>query len=378
MSDRRSQNHPTHAPAALRTTGPAGPGAARVRGSDAAKDAPVAGETVDRSRLEGKYTVQEVSERTGVAAATLRQWERRYGTPQPDRSGSGYRLYSDADLALIATIKRHIDDGVPASRATELARAESAAQAATGPQQAGGIDLATQAPLLFRRRLVDAAIRLDERGAERVFSDALAAHSVERVLSEVVGPALVDIGELWHGGRIPTTTEHFASNFVQNRLRSLLRLAAVEARGEEVVVACAPGDQHELGPLMLAVLLRRSGHRVYYVGADTPVADLAAMAATLRPRCVMVSASTTGAYERLLGERERLLGAAPLLVFGGRAFDADPGRAAAMGGHYLAADVALAVERFQDLLHGSSLASNPTSTPSAAHGGSASPKEATP
>jgi MerR family transcriptional regulator, light-induced transcriptional regulator len=330
-------------------------------------------------RLEGKYTVQEVSDRTGVPAATLRQWERRYGTPRPSRTESGYRLYSENDIDLIAAITRHIGDGVPASRATELAKHDVQA-AAPGDTVAGVTAGAApaHAPVLYRRRLVDAAIRLDETGADRVFSEALAAHNVERVLSEVVAPALVDVGELWHGGRIPTTTEHFASNFVQNRLRSLLRLAATNARGEEVIVACAPGDQHELGPLMLAVLLRRAGHRVYYVGADTPVADLVGMAATLRPRCLMVSASTTGAYERLLDDQILLRRAAPLMVFGGRAFDADPERAASLGGHYLADDVATAVTRFQELLHHHRHASHPTPDPTASDGGAVSPEEATP
>ena len=70
----------------------------------------------------GKYTVNEVEERTRVPAATLRQWERRYGFPRPERSGSGYRLYGDDDLRHILAMKRHIDDGVPASRAAEMVR----------------------------------------------------------------------------------------------------------------------------------------------------------------------------------------------------------------------------------------------------------------
>ena len=74
----------------------------------------------------GKYTVNEVEDRTGVPAATLRQWERRYGFPLPERSASGYRLYGDDDLRHIVAMKRHIDDGVPASRAAEMVRADQA------------------------------------------------------------------------------------------------------------------------------------------------------------------------------------------------------------------------------------------------------------
>ncbi|WP_434422398.1 MerR family transcriptional regulator [Nannocystis pusilla] len=46
----------------------------------------------------GRYRIQSVAEMTGVSAATLRAWERRYGLPAPRRSSSAYRLYSDRDV----------------------------------------------------------------------------------------------------------------------------------------------------------------------------------------------------------------------------------------------------------------------------------------
>ena len=70
----------------------------------------------------GKFTVNEVEERTKVPAGTLRQWERRYGFPCPERSDSGYRLYSEDDIRSIETMKHHIADGIPASRAAELVK----------------------------------------------------------------------------------------------------------------------------------------------------------------------------------------------------------------------------------------------------------------
>ncbi len=286
----------------------------------------------------GKYTVNEVVERTDIAAGTLRQWERRYGVPHPERSPSGYRLYSDGDLRAIEAMKRHIADGVPASRAAELVARDAPSEGAPLPAEA------------LRARLVDAFLRLDEQAAERALSEAHALHSVETVVAEVIAPAMVEIGDLWHEGRIETTTEHVASSFVQGWLRQLLRLAPRSIESHPIVVACAPLDQHQLAPLMLAVLLRRAGHAVVFVGADTPIEDLRSMARSLDARAVMVAASTPPALEALEERRELLDGIAPLLVFGGAAFDQDPSRASRLGGHYLADDVGEAVQRFDDLV----------------------------
>lgn len=285
----------------------------------------------------GKYTVNEVEERTQVAAGTLRQWERRYGVPMPERSDAGYRLYSEDDIRCIDAMKRHIADGVPASRAAELVRRGGDVQDGALPAER------------FRERLVEAFAALDEDEADRVLGEAHAVHPVETVINDVIAPAMVTIGERWHDGSLATTTEHFASSYVQGWLRHLLSLAASHRFGPSVVVACAPHDQHELGALMLAVLLRRAGYQVYFVGANTPVEDLHVMARGLKASCVMVSASTTESIRELQSRQGYLRDIAPLLVFGGAAFDRDPTRADALGGTYLASTVTEAVRRFDDL-----------------------------
>ena len=286
----------------------------------------------------GKYTVNEVEERTGVPATTLRQWERRYGVPKPERSESGYRLYSDADINDIRSMKAHVDDGVPASRAAQLvARSE---RPTGGPR-----------PLHeLKGDLVAALVDLDDARADRVIAEAHALYPVEDVVMELFQPAMVEMGALWHDGVINTTTEHFASSYVNGRLRQLMSLSGNNRSGHGVIVACAPHDQHELGALLLAVLLRRSGYQVYFVGANTPVEDLADMARAVRPLAVMVSASSIDSVHQLMNKRSHLHGIAPILVLGGNGFNTDPRRAELVGGRYLAANARDAVERFHDLV----------------------------
>ena len=57
-------------------------------------------------------TIREVSERTGIPVAGLRNWERRYGLPRPERSAGGQRRYRESDCAVLAEVLRGRERGL--------------------------------------------------------------------------------------------------------------------------------------------------------------------------------------------------------------------------------------------------------------------------
>lgn len=280
----------------------------------------------------GKYTVNEVEERTKVPGSTLRQWERRYGFPKPERSGAGYRLYSELDLGHIDAMKRHIAEGIPASRAAELVR--GVLPLTGGPRPVRGL----------QDELVAALAALDEEESDRVLSEAHSLHPVDAVVLELMPGALVRLGELWEQGSMEAAVVNSAASYIHGRLRSLLGMAPTLRGAPAVVVACAPDNRHELGALMLAVMLRRTGFKVSFLGADAPVADLAALSERLGPLAVLISANDTASLSALEAERDNLCGIAPVLGLGGAAFDRFPESAALVGGHYLGSSIGEGLE----------------------------------
>ena len=280
----------------------------------------------------GKFTVAEVEERSGVPASSLRQWERRYGFPKPQRAASGYRYYSEQDVLGIVRMRDLIAQGIAPSRAAAIVQQEPLVTSAARSPADLTLDLG-------------AALEAGELDrADRVLSEAFALHSVETVLFDVIRPAMVHVGELWHAGAITVAAEHLASNHVQGRLRALLRSLPSGARRHRLIVTCAPAEQHELGALMLTIALRRAGFEVMYLGAATPIEDLAAMAAEVKPAAVLISATTPESVRRLRAQKELLRGVAPLLVFGGQGFTKRPEVAAELGGVLLGDDADEIVE----------------------------------
>lgn len=274
------------------------------------------------------FNTKAVVQETGVSAATLRAWERRYGVPEPDRTGSNYRLYSEREIALIRWLKERVDAGLSISQAVELYRriVDGESLKTTLPIMANGN---RQVPSFVesRKRLIEAFLHFDEREAERLLNELFAIYTIEDVLSEVIHPAMVTVGDLWHSGTIGVPTEHFASAYVERKIMALINAQPTNHDAPLIVSGCAPHEQHELGILLVSLYLRRTGLRVLYLGQNVPLVDLQAALETLRPAMLALSASSDESAAGLVHIGEMMMGMAaprPLFAFGGRAFEQHP------------------------------------------------------
>ena len=66
--------------------------------------------------------IKDVAERTGLAAQTIRMWEQRYGFPDPARTPSGYRVYSDGHVETLKRVVAFRRRGLSVAAALERAR----------------------------------------------------------------------------------------------------------------------------------------------------------------------------------------------------------------------------------------------------------------
>ena len=286
------------------------------------------------------YNTAAVVRRTGVPAETFRSWERRYGAPKPARDAKGQRLYSERDVSTIRWLADQTTQGVATSRAVEMLRRGYAAPALEAARALG-----PRPPDDLQADLLRALLEFAGERAEHFLSEALTLHPLDVVCGAILRPLMVRVGELWHAGMLTVTEEHFASGFVRARLLSLLRLYERGAASPLVFAACAPGEWHENGLLMVSVLLARDGLRVAYLGPNVPLESLAGPVQRLNPDVLIVSAALP---ETAVGLRDAggllasLPESRPALAFGGRAFDDEPGLRAVVPGTYLDADLELA------------------------------------
>ena len=315
--------------------------------------------SLDSQRDAPVYNIKAMSKLTGVPADTLRRWESRYNVIVPKRTDSGYRLYSQRDVDTILWLKGKLEEGLSISRACEMLRQKGGDPAPSAQAQI----VAPATPLAppqaaessvrsfdaLRAELIDALRSVDETHAGELLTEALSLYSVEDVCIQVIQPVLVRVGELWLTGEVSVAVEHFASSFMRARLENLFNQSPHNMYGTFGLVACAPGELHELGAMFLAIFLRRSGFRVVYLGQNVPLDSLLGMVRALHPDVVCISATraeTAAALYNLrdsLDKMQAMEGRAPLLAYGGRVFNRFPHITDRLGGLYLGEDARKAV-----------------------------------
>ncbi|GAA0959318.1 MerR family transcriptional regulator [Kribbella koreensis] len=261
-------------------------------------------------------TVGAAARRLGIAAPTLRSWERRYGLSPSARSAGGHRRYSPEDLARLRAMLRLIDQGVPTAEAAGsvrdriyLAQSPTVTSATSVAAGTRGRSHAVPKPLPVRR---SARSRTDGPGkladlfelANAMDSDRL-THEVARSLDKSgaveawtsrLMPLLVEVGDQWERTGACVEVEHLASDAVAGGLRYHTRRAVERLKPDEseraVVLACLEREDHALPLLAVAAALAERGIKVRTLGAATPVSSLSDAVRRIRPAAVFIWSST--------------------------------------------------------------------------------------
>ncbi|WP_170284734.1 MerR family transcriptional regulator [Kribbella amoyensis] len=253
-------------------------------------------------------TVGATARRLGIAAPTLRSWERRYGLRPSARSTGGHRRYSLEDLARLRAMLRMVNEGVPTAEAASVVRDRVYAPAAStvisttsvADTQVVTRPLAQPRPKVRREpaRPADLFALANAMDSERLTHEV--ARSLDRAgavesWTNRLAPLLVDVGDQWETTGACVEVEHLASDAVAAGLRYHTRRAVERFRPDEseraVVLACLEREDHALPLLALAAALAERSVRVRTLGAATPVSSLSAAVRRIRPAAVFIWSS---------------------------------------------------------------------------------------
>jgi DNA-binding transcriptional MerR regulator len=283
-------------------------------------------------------SIGALSRATGVPADTLRTWERRYGFPAAERTESGHRRYSMLTLERLRRVTRALELGhrpgtVLTASDAQLDSLLSLARRA--PVPAAGTTGATAEPRTQRMsheapEAINAWLahveRFEGRAFDRELRTAYAELGGQAFLEERVGPFIVAVGERWASGALSVGHEHFASERLREYLAALWRPLSDAATGGAFVCATPPYEQHVLGLHMAALTIALANGRVVFLGANTPVAEIAAAVSAHAAEAVVLSASAScdrAQLRRDVAELRACVPASVPIVAGGEAFAAE-------------------------------------------------------
>ena len=230
----------------------------------------------------GRYRIQSVAEMTGVSAATLRAWERRYGIPSPRRTASAYRLYTDQDVELIMRVRELCDGGIAPSQAAQMVLATQGSREEFTHLEVDTHDLAIQ-------KILAAVEKFDADMLEAAVKHALFLGSATGLFEKVFGPAMAQIGQRWHEGSLSIGQEHLAAEVIGNAMRYVLRLSQPEAPERTIVLACFADEEHAVPLYGVALRFAEWNFRTVMLGARTPPHAIRHAVAEVHPDLVGLS-----------------------------------------------------------------------------------------
>ena len=215
----------------------------------------------------GLFPIRTVSELTGVNSITLRAWESRYGLIVPIRKASGHRLYTQEHIDLINRVVGLLDRGM------RIGQVKAEVLAGNNSDDSDS-SLEDERQNYWRRYIngmIAAIIRFDERALERTYSDALSHYPVRLVTEKLLSPVLKEVGERWISGQGSVAEEHFFGFYLRNKLGARFHHRSQNQSGPRLLMACLPGDLHEIGLLLFALDACDNGFQTILLGANMPL-----------------------------------------------------------------------------------------------------------
>ncbi len=115
---------------------------------------------------------------------------------------------------------------------------------------------------------------------------------IENIYTQLFQRSLYQIGEYWEMNRISVATEHMATAITESlMIRLQPQLFSTERTGKKAVIACVANEYHQVGAKMVADIFEMNGWDGYFIGANTPLAELIRFLESKNPDLIGLSLS---------------------------------------------------------------------------------------
>jgi MerR family transcriptional regulator, light-induced transcriptional regulator len=247
----------------------------------------------DKNRF---FTIQQVSDMTGLSKQVIRKWEERYGITKPKRLENGYRVYSQEDVKTLLKIKLLSEQGHTLKQAALLVKEdEEDPEVPIVKEKEKSPDYEQWNEYVFR--LLEKGSRCDEIEINFILKQAYHQVGLEQFLDSIVVPFLKEVGRKWESHEWNEYQESVSSMVVRDFLIQIRRNYHYRESAPFVLGACLPYEHHEV-PLHLILLhFMMKGWKTQLIGASPAPGSIESLVSKLKPDVVLLSATTTIPFE---------------------------------------------------------------------------------
>lgn len=283
-------------------------------------------------QVELGLTVAAVARRLGVAPATLRTWDRRYGLGPSEHQSGAHRRYSPLDVARLDHMRRLVIAGVPPASAAKAARevadpehAEAVVvtlPATNGPHVAegragGGQVVGIPGGTPAARGLARAAMALDGPACQHVIAETLDRRGVIWTWDHLLVPVLISVGQRWETTGTAIDVEHVLSDAILTCFRDVTRTVREPVNAAPVLLSASEQEMHSLPLWATAAALAELGIGARMLGERVPADVLVQATRRIGPAAVFVWAQGPHAADASALAPIRALRPTPVVILGG-------------------------------------------------------------
>lgn len=265
-------------------------------------------------------TVAAVARRLGIAPATLRTWDRRYGLGPSQHAAGSHRRYSSTDVARLERMRLHVISGVAPGDAAREALAWNTDHdlegVVAGGRPGGGHVVPIPGGTPTARGLARAAMALDGDACSEIVTETVDRRGVVWTWDHLIAPVLNGIGQKWEQTGNGLEVEHVLSEAVQSSLSALVT-RSVKTSPSCVLLACVEAELHALALWAVAAGLAERSVVVRMLGARTPGTALAQAMKRTGPGAVMLWSQTRDTGDLAYLTHVPDVRPEPLVVLGG-------------------------------------------------------------
>ncbi len=217
------------------------------------------------------FSISQLARYSGIKAHTIRMWEQRYNALTPNRSEGNTRYYDNNQLRRLLNIVSLLESGYKVSELCSMPDKKLFMLVEELPGKRVDNDMHG----FFVLQLVRAGMSYDEINFEKIFSHCLLKYGIKETYVKVIYPMLHRVGIMWTTDALEPAAEHFISNLVRQKLFTVIdSLPAAKTNKDSWLLFLPENEFHEIGLLFAYFLIRRSGRKAVYLGANVPLQSL--------------------------------------------------------------------------------------------------------
>jgi DNA-binding transcriptional MerR regulator len=258
-------------------------------------------------------TVAAVARRLGVAPATLRTWDRRYGLGPSEHSTGEHRRYNAIDLARLTLMRKLVISGVSPAEAAERALSFSGKSESVAETLSREINVREE----LVETLIRAARAYDKGFIEELLRAELASSGITNTWNEVMVPLLILLGDEWADQGTGIETEHLVSEIIKRLLTENHSDLSDPLNDRPVLLACIGEEMHSLPLYALAAALSERKIQTQFLGARTPIEAISAIVKKSAPPAIFLWAQLNKNGDTELLAELPTIRPAPRVVIGG-------------------------------------------------------------